>query len=431
MKLSLIVILLTITIIRGNATLKEMPVVADSVMHTPLSNASIFNCKGKMIGVSNKNGRLPFIYSYDYPITIRYMGFNEKSVEIDYSDTIFLTESVVELPEVVIETKKQRLLHVLAYVREYSTLTTYSDTIFLFREKMVDYMLPSDEKMKYKGWKMPRILKSKSYYQFTNSQGVDSVSDKCNHHFSWSDLVGIIPTISMPKMLQSKSMGVDTVYGKYSPSQIWNKIDDRVMLEVNVLADTTEREWAPNLSHFRKNNIDFEQLRVKYNYENVLGDTIVPVDMTGYSFNIESNGRGRNLFRFARKDEPFFVSTYAEVYVVDKEYITQKEAKQWEKGNFSSDEIMIFEPQEAPELQDAIKQLIVRVNNVDADNVRLAATPDWRLAGRKVERNFGQNVLSRIKGILGISGLLGKRKQEKQWKEFRQEQNKRNWYLSE
>lgn len=36
-------------------------------------------------------------------------------------DTIFLYERVSELPEVVVESNRQRMLHILAYVREYST----------------------------------------------------------------------------------------------------------------------------------------------------------------------------------------------------------------------------------------------------------------------------------------------------------------------
>lgn len=50
--------------------------------------------------------------------------------------------SVTELPEVLVESPKRNMLHVMAYVREYSNLTTYSDTVILFREKMVDFMLP-------------------------------------------------------------------------------------------------------------------------------------------------------------------------------------------------------------------------------------------------------------------------------------------------
>ena len=37
----------------------------------------------------------------------------------------------------------------------------------------------------------PRILTCKSYYRFTNRNGLDSVSSASHHHFSWSDWIGL------------------------------------------------------------------------------------------------------------------------------------------------------------------------------------------------------------------------------------------------
>lgn len=152
-------------------------IVVDSTTHIPLPNASIYDKDGTPVGLSNNNGEVPKITHSRYPITVRYLGFNDKTVMFGDKDTIFLSEKVSELPEVIVKSSQQRLLHILAYVREYSTLATYTYTIFLFREKMVDYMLPSDNKIKFKGWTYPRVLTCKSYYRFTNNNGLDSVSD--------------------------------------------------------------------------------------------------------------------------------------------------------------------------------------------------------------------------------------------------------------
>ena len=53
------------------------------------------------------------------------------------------------------------------------------------------------------------------------------------------------------------------------------------------------------------------------------------------------------MFRFNKINEPFFVSTNAEVYILDKEYITVKEAKKWDNRDFDVDEIGIYEPLDA------------------------------------------------------------------------------------
>ena len=400
-------------------------VVVDSVARTPLSSASVFDRQGNTIGISDVRGRLPSISSGSYPITIRYLGFQEKVVPFAGADTIFLQENMPELPEIVVESRQYKVLHMLAYVREYSTLTTYADTVFLFREKMVDYMLPTEEKMKFKGWSIPRILTSKSYYRFTNSQGLDSVSNVSNHHFSWSDWVGVAPSAKLPDALRNTECGADTLRGRYSPTEIWTKNNGRVIADVNVLADTTSRKWVPNLMSFFRKNLDFENFRVRFNYDNIADDSIPPSDLTGYSFNIESNGRGRDMFRFNMVNEPFFVSTYAEVYMLDKEYITVKEAKKWSRQKFDTGEIGIYEPPEAPELQPLIQELVSRVNNINIDKVRLDIEPDQNLVsknyGKKGNFNIERRVLNLLKGVTGISRYKMNRNLNRRWDEIKEE----------
>lgn len=402
-------------------------VVADTVTRLPLSGAAVFDLHGKYIGSCGSDGSLPFIYSEEYPLTLRLMGYEEKNIARSGADTVFMTESVLELPEFVVESRQQRVLHMLAYVREYSTLSTYADTIFMFREKMVDYMLPTDKKSRFKGWTGPRILSSKSYYRFTDSRGLDSVSDCSNQHFSWADWVGVAPGALVPASLTDKEIGLDSVHGKYGAKEVWNKHGNRITLDVNVINDSTSRRWVPNLELFFRDGIDFEQFRMRFRFDNVLSGVVAPVDLSAYSFNIESNGRGRNMFMFNRVDEPFFVSTYAEVYVVDKEYITVKEARKWAKLKAGANDIAIIEPEEAPQLQPSIQRLVERVASVDHGQVRLGRAPDRRLAGRDiVKMNAGRQILQRLKGMLGIDHIRGRQKWNKNWKEFRRGRVKKN-----
>ena len=398
-------------------------VVADSVTRMPLGSASVFDSQGSLIGICDSKGRTPYISVDSYPITVRYLGHQERSVETP-TDTVFLQESVSELNEILVETRERKVLHMLAYMREYSTLTTYTDTVFLFREKMVDYMLTPDSKTRFRGWSKPRVLKAKSYYRFTDKFGLDSVSDECRFHFSWSDWLGVGPVAKLPTVLKSVDWGSDTIYGRYSPTEIWTKNDDRIIVDVNVLADTTSRRWVPNLSGFFRNDLDFENFRVRFNYDNVTDDTVCPMDLTGYSFNIESNGRGHGMFWFNKVDEPFFVSTYAEVYILDKEYISVKEARKWDSRKFDAREIDILEPAAAPPLQPAIEELVERVHDVDKEGVRLAVTPDQRLVSTaSSDRNFkiGRRALLLLKGLLGISGHKMKKNIEQTWSEMTKE----------
>lgn len=405
-------------------------VVADFLTHTPLAGASIFDSKGRMLGTSRTDGTVTCASAPDYPIIIRYLGFKEKSVDSAAADTIFLEENVMELREVVVESKQKKRLHILAYMREYSTLSSYTDTVTMFREKMVDFMLPPDNSAHNLVWKTPRVLNSRSYYRFTNAYGLDSVSNRCGYHFSWSDWISLLPSTKIPAAVANKASATDTVRGKYSPTEIWIKNGDRLTLDVNVLADTASRKWVPNLaSFFHNRDIDFEQFRLRLNYANIAPDIIDPLDLTGYSFYIESRGRGRNMFQFNRYDQPFFVSTYTEVYILDKEFITTKEAKKWDKRQFDTSQIEIFEPMEAPELQPATLALIDRVNNINPDRVRLSIAPDHRLVSRNVNKanfNIGHRALDLLKQLTGISAIRSRHKINKRWRNFQHDLNRQN-----
>lgn len=405
----------------SRAEAKEM-VVLDSLTCEPLTNASVFGRNGAFIGMSNSKGRLPHIASSEYPLTVRYMGYKERTLE-EASDTIFLQENQTELEEVVVESKAVKALHILAYVREYSTLSTYKDTVFMFREKTVDYMIPTDDRSKFKGWHTPRILYSKSYYRFTDEEGLDSVSDACSYHFSWADWVGISPEVAMPPLIANNDVATDTVYGLYSPAETWVRNGDKLRLDLNIIADTTGRKWVPNLSSFFRNGLDYERFKIHINYDFVDGSSVSPRELTSYSFNIESNGRGREVFMFGENDQPFYVTTYAEVYIVDKEFIPISEAKKWAK-HIEGGEIGIIEANEAPPLQASVVGLIERVNNIAHDELRLGLQLDQRLVSHRVVRSFGEEMFMRVKNLFGIGKINGMRKQEKKWREFKRSRTK-------
>lgn len=407
-------------------------VVVDSLTRLPLSNASVFDCRGKFVGVTRSDGGVACASEADYPVTIRYMGFCEKAVERASVDTIFMLESIPELPEVV-ESKKRAMLHILAYAREYSTLATYTDTVTMFREKMVDFMLPHGDKSGFNGWRRPRVLNSRSYYRFTNADGRDSVSDKCSHHFTWSDWVGVAPQMSVPYALMGAENGVkaDTVSGKYSPVEIWVRNDDKISVDVNVMADTAALRWMPGISSFfRDDNTDFEQCRLRLNYNGVSGDMVGAADLSGYSFNVESRGRGHGIFQFNRSDEPFFVATYTELYVLDKEYISVKEARKWDKLKIGTLDMEIYEPADVPELQPSVMALIDRVVNLDTDGIRTAIEPDRRLVSRNVSRrnfNLGYRALSMLKQLTGITLYRSHRNFNRSWRKMTDAQKKINY----
>lgn len=429
MKTTFLTLLISALALTTAAQTRRPTVVADSLSRQPLAGASVFDADSRFIGISDRNGALPKAAA-GRQITVRYMGYHERTLAPERPDTILMVENVTELPEVVVQAGQVRMLHILAYVREYSTLTSYTDTVTMFREKMVDFMLPTDSRTRYRGWRYPRVLNSRSYYRLTDATGLDSVCDRFNNHFTWSDWVGIFPTVAMPDAIAREESATDTIFGRYSPTEIWRRNRSRITLDINVLADTASRRWVPNIaSFFRNDNIDFETFRLHLSYDNTVGTAVGPLDLTGYSFNIESRGRGHGMFMFNRRDQPFFVSTYTEVYLLDHEYITVREARRWEKRRFDPDEVEIFEPAEAPELQPSTLALIQRVNNIDETSVKLSFEPDYTLIRRNVSKrnfNIGMRALNILKTITGISHYKARKNFKRNWREFQQRQRERN-----
>lgn len=425
-------LLLAILIFAGiNApSFAKSTVVADSATHAPLPNASIFDSKGIYLGASRNNGAISCACDGDYPITVRYIGYAEKNVYDAQADTVFMQENIAELQEVEVSAKERSVLHVLAYVRDYSTLSSYTDTVTMYREKMVDFMVPTEAKTKFKGWRSPRIINSRSYYRFTDQFGLDSVSDRCNHHFTWSDWIGLFPSAELPHKLTADNATADTVFGKRMPIEAWSRNNGRISIDVDVLADSAALKWVPSIApFFRKDNTEFEQFRLRVNANAADGAEIGPLDITGFSFNIESRGRGHSMFKFNKWDQPFFVTTYAEVYIVDKEFISVKEAKKWAQRRFTADDIEILEPADAPELQASTLALIDRVGKIDADMARLASGPDYALMSRNVRRGhygIGHRAFSLLKQLTGITYYKSHKHFKQNYNRFRDSQLEQN-----
>lgn len=292
-------------------------------------------------------------------------------------------ERVSELPEVVVTPKDREVLHILAYVRECSRLTTYSDTVTLFREKTVDFMLPARKVKRFKGWSLPRLLSSQSYYRFTNSAGLDSVSDSFTTHFSWSDWIGVPKGIGMSEKCRESESATDTVRGRMEVSRIWNRDAEHVDLWLNVLADTLNRAWVPMLSVFNKRDSEFNNLNIRYIYDDVISDTLTAEQLTGITFYIESCGRKYNLPRtFINRTNPN-VETFAEMYIIDKEYISLSDARKLEKKPPEDMIASARRPKDMPAFPIDAAALIARVDNIDRDLIRRKIIPDQRLAGFK------------------------------------------------
>lgn len=369
----------------------------DAATGEPLPAASVFDRRGNVVGICSDNGLLPYAPDNAYPLTVRYIGYAPATVASPAVERVRLHEISYDLLEITIAPGKRHVLHLTAYVREYSTLTTYTDTIFLFREKTVDFMIPSRNAGKYRGWTQPRLLASRSCYRFSSAGGTDSVSNRFGQHFSWSDWIGIPAAVDLPPRLHTDTAAADTIRGRYSPWSIWRRNADDVSIDINVLADTAARRWGPALFAHSRRDVEFTDLRLKYTFADAGRYSVTADNLQAMTFNIETNGRGGGIYNQFRRNEPYFVSTYAELYVTDRTYITVGEAKKLEKHPPKADEAGLLAPDFAPAPDAGVLTLVERVDTLDHDRLHRNIQPDQRLM-RKFKGQVGS--ITALRGAL-------------------------------
>lgn len=288
----------------------------------------------------------------------------------------------IELPEVKVSTKHRPILHMTGYIREISTMVSSIDTLLLYREKWVDFMIPTGKEKHYKGWSDPRLLKTKSYYKWTDPMGRDSVSDRTDHHFSWSDWVSLPRQVYFPGALGGKRFGESTIMGPDTIAEVWRKDSAGVNVSVNILADSLKLKWNPRLSGPLWRNQEFTRMIMDFRFSDTDTFAVRPQNLDRMSCRIESMGRGHEMFRFNRwKDDNYlYVSTYFDLTITDREYLTVKDARRNEKDARLAieDAMLIFESERVPR-DSIITDLIARVNAIDHDSRRLGMVIDTRV----------------------------------------------------
>lgn len=314
-------------------------------------------------------------------------------------------DKVNELKELVVDGRKHQVLHLTGYVREYSMLATFTDTIFLFREKAVDFMFPSTGERRFPGWTRPRVLASRSCYRFSGATVRDSVSDRCDRHFSWSDWVGMVPYARVPGVLRPEGISTDTLYGKFGAVTIWNRDNDRIAVRADVLSDSINRRWVPGFTSFLRSDADFTDFYVEYLFDGVTQDEILPENIRNMTYEIRADGFSRDIHRIERRTSPLFMETVAELYVTGRERLSIKEARKSQKRPPLDIDIAQIVPDDAPPLEPEIVDLISRVHNIEADSLRLQAEPDYKLYYERPKWPLKHQILSRLRQMIGIYRL--------------------------
>ena len=303
-------------------------ILVDEASGDPLVKASIFDRYGRFIGVSSENGEVPSdIDAGAYPIIVRYVGYVPVEISAPNSGKIGLTESEYNLPEVVVDDQSRNMLYLTGYVRTYGSGTTSNDTVTSYKEEIVDFMIPRTKKAKFKGWKKARVLASHTYENIKKKER-DTLIYKEGEKTDFGGSFNITEVHKIPEPVRNGEKEWYVVDGKYYPKETWKVIGDNYILEEDDLADYKDHKYAPSILKIFGASASMNQAEYKYKFDKTDREEIIPEDFLEMTeiWNLDLTGR---LFKKGfNSDDPINLNYYTEIYVTDRQYLTQDEAKE-------------------------------------------------------------------------------------------------------
>lgn len=363
MKKSLSIILL-LTILMGAFDANAFRLI-DADTKAPLALASITDRSGNVVGMTDKSGAIPELQKDRYPITFNYMGYASLQLLKPAEDDVKLIQQEYELPEIVVIPGSSPLLRLTGYMREITSVLSSSDSVTIFKESVVDFLVPM-EKTKVKGWKKARELASQTYVRMSNSEGLDSVSTNHEYEFMlWGNRKGLIPSAAkIPDKIKGTDVACDTVMGKYYPKIIWLKNGDVTRWYGDALANEKNHVTTPWALKLFGLTTDVTEISENYVFDTPDDDFIRPTDLRQVSVTIDMLAKGKLFKKTFDSSSPVNVRTYMELYLTDREFLSEEEGKSLKKDIPTMESSDILAPTNANPLHPAIIRTVERINSL-------------------------------------------------------------------
>ena len=334
--------------------------IIDTIDHSPISAASIFDTSGNMIGFTWSDGLFSEIPASAYPVTVRCMGYEQLVIERPENKTWEMTPIAYELEEVVSVPVKRNILKQKFYVREYFSMSSETDTVTFFSEHMADRFIPTSKDSKFGGNTQLRLLESRQYghYQLF---GQDSITT--NPETMFPSMVTIFEPIdkeiAIPESFK-KATKFHEVPGKSGMELIAKQNDQTFTISVDALADTKDHKISPWPLKLLGFTMEINQAYVTQAYRVNDKGIYQPKDLLEFSIVMQADGRGKYLRKALKSDKPVVIRCMVEMYIVDRDYFTKEEAKTAYKNKPTDVKFEI--PSTVPPLNEATLRMVERAN---------------------------------------------------------------------
>lgn len=362
------ILLLVVYILLMTYSLMAQMRVVDVVDKSPVSAASVFDAAGNMIGFSWSDGTLSDIPGSAYPITIRCMGYESITIKLPADKDWEMTPMAYELEEVVVVPVKRNILRQTFYAREYFSLNTKTDTITFFIEHMADRFVPTSKDAKFGGNTSLRLLSSRSYGRYKISQEDSLVYDGNLIFPSMLTIVDLNDEqVDVPDSFK-ESEGASRVYekkGKSGATLIMKQNGQTFTSIEDALAYKKGHTWSPWPLKLLGYTLEVGQFYFTNTYRANDKAVYLPKDLLESGFVMEADGRGKHFRKMFNSETPIDIRSMVELYVVDCDYLSVKEAKE-ESRNKPADVRFVI-PSSVPALNKATARLVERATS-EANN---------------------------------------------------------------
>ena len=335
--------------------------VVDALDKMPVSAASAFDAEGNMVGYTNGDGVLSEIQASAYPITLRCMGYEQLTIDQPGDKTWEMMPLLYELDELVVSQEKRTVMKQTFYVREYISLMANTDTIAILVERMANSFVPITKDAKFRGSSSLNILNSRMYARY-KMMGKDSVAvDKDPQAPSMLSIMGMVEDeVEAPEHFKVEGSQAKPYEkkGKSGVSILYRQNSHSFTMVKDGLADEKEHSVSPWVLKLLGLSMNIKQLYTTQAYVVKEDGIYKPEDLIEAGFVMEADGKGKIIRNLFETGDPAVIRTMIELYIVDRDYYTDAEAKEEYKNNRAKIEFKI--PDIVPPLGGATKRLVER-----------------------------------------------------------------------
>lgn len=334
--------------------------VIDATDSIPVSVASIFDFDGNVVGYTMDDGTFSEIPETAYPITIRCLGY-EPLVIAEPKDTVWqMKQCFYDMPELVIVPGERNVMKQILYIRNYFSLCNEIDTVTHFVEEMAYRYVPAIEGEKIG---IGSQIHNSNCRSFSMHKVGDLDSVAYEENSKSFILTSTLTNLSSKEILVHESLKNDSTgyyekKGKSGLSLVQRLSNGVFTFKEDMLADKKNHSLSPWPLKLMGFTMEINQFYTTNAFSINQDGKYYPKDLLEAGFMMEAEGRGKYIRKALDSKTPVEVRAMTEIYVVDRDFLTQDEAKEESAKEVQKMDFKI--PSNVPSLNEATLRLVKR-----------------------------------------------------------------------